>query len=140
MTYNKTWLPFSTSRQRDNNNKVHLWSAVPQSQTGLNALYNEIKAGHNNELSMIKMNLKYIIIYTSKATIHKYTTNIHYINQCIKKNNNLENINQVPLKFHFDNVQIKDRFIYLHNCTEKGKYGGGWAGKSWVIMTERIQH
>ena len=104
-----------------------MWSAVPQSQTGLTALYNEIKAGHNNELSKIKMNLKYIIIYTSKPTIDRYTTNIPYINQCIK-NNNLENINQVPLKFHFDNVQIKDRFIYLHNCTEEGKYGGGGGG------------
>ena len=60
-----------------------------------------------------------------------------------KKNNNLENINQVPLfKFHFDNVQIKDRFIYLHNCTEEGKYGGGGGGgggKSWVIMTEGLE-
>ena len=46
-----------------------------------------------------------------------------------KKNNNLENINQVPLKFLFDNVQIKDRFIYLHNCTEEGKYGGGRVGE-----------
>ena len=69
----------------NNNNNVHLWSAVPQSQTGLTALYNEIKAEHNNELSKIEMNLKYIIIYTSKPTIHKYTTNIPYINQCIKK-------------------------------------------------------
>ena len=91
------------------------------------------------------MNLKYIIIYTSKPTIHKYTTNIPYINQCIKKKTQkkLENINQVPLKFHFDNVQIKDRFIYLHNCTEERKYGGGgggggWVGKSWVIMTEGL--
>ena len=40
------------------NNNVYLLSAVPQSQTGLTALYNEIKAGHNNELSKIKMNLK----------------------------------------------------------------------------------
>ena len=63
-----------------------------------------------------------------------------------KKNNNLENINQVPLKFHFDNVQIKDRFIYLHNCTEDGRYGGrgggggggGGGGESWVIMTEGL--
>ena len=39
-------------------NNVYLLSAVPQSQTGLTALYNEIKAGHNNELSKIKMNLK----------------------------------------------------------------------------------
>ena len=75
------------------------------------------------------MNLKYIIIDTSKPTIHKYTTNIPYINQSMhKKKNKLENINQVPLKFHFDNVQIKDRFIYLHNCTEEGKYGGGEGG------------
>ena len=118
---------------------MDLWSAVPQSQTGLTALYNAIKAGHNNELSKIEMNLKYIIIYTSKPTIHKHTTNIPYINQCIKNNNNnLENIKQVPLKFHFDNVQIKDRFIYLHNCTEEGTYGGGWVGKSWVIMTEGL--
>ena len=72
-------------RVTDNNNNVYLLSAVPQSQTGLTALYNEIKAGHNNEVSKIKMNLKYIIIYTSKPTIHKYTTNIPYINQCIKK-------------------------------------------------------
>ena len=107
---------------------MHLWSAVPQSQTGLIALYNGKKAGHNNELSKIEMNLKYIIIYTSKPTIHKYTTNIPYINQCIKENN-VENINQVPLKFHFDNVQIKDRIIYLHNCTEEGKYGGGRGGR-----------
>ena len=42
----------------NNNNNVYLLSAVPQSQTGLTALYNEIKAGHNNELSKIKMNLK----------------------------------------------------------------------------------
>ena len=49
----------STGQIHDNNNNnVHLLSAVPQSQTGLTALYNEIKAGHNNELSKIKMNLK----------------------------------------------------------------------------------
>ena len=60
-----------------------------------------------------------------------------------KKINNLENINQVPLKFHFNNVQIKDRFIFLHNCTEEGRYGGGGGGggeggESWVIMTEGL--
>ena len=42
----------------NNNNNVYLLSAVPRSQTGLTALCNEIKAGHNNELSKIKMNLK----------------------------------------------------------------------------------
>ena len=46
------------SGNNNNNNNVYLLSAVPQSQTGLTALYNEIKAGHNNELSKIKMNLK----------------------------------------------------------------------------------
>ena len=70
-----------TISHHNNTNNVDLWSAVPQSQTGLTALYNEIKAGHNNELSKIEMNLKCIIIYTSKPTIHKYTTNIPYIDQ-----------------------------------------------------------
>ena len=46
------------NNNNNNNNNVYLLSAVPQSQTGLTALYNEIKAGHNNELSKIKMNLK----------------------------------------------------------------------------------
>ena len=41
----------NNNNNNNNNNNVHLWSAVPQSQTGLTALYNEIKAGHNNELS-----------------------------------------------------------------------------------------
>ena len=56
--HSSEWDFFSGSSNNNNYNNVYLLSAVPQSQTGLTALYNEIKAGHNNELSKIKMNLK----------------------------------------------------------------------------------